>query len=313
MRATASVPAVADGATPSRALVGYVLRALCVGAGYTLALLVGAGLLTALGLPVASGEGASGGSLVVVAVSGVVVGLAYGPLAARLPASRRQQVAVWTTLLFANTVGVVAEGRVFAPSLVPVETLPGLLASQFVVALAAAGLLTALFATGAGTERAAPRLRDRLPARPAGAWAGRFLLAVAVYVALFYVVGRVNYELVTRPYYEAALAGLAPVSLPVETLLLLEAGRGLLIVGSVVPLALLVRGSPRRRALVVGGALYVAGGLLPLLLQVGQFPPAFLVASGAEILLQLGPTGAAVAVLFGTEGAAHRPPGTETV
>ncbi|EJN57890.1 hypothetical protein [Halogranum rubrum] len=285
---------------------GWVWRGVVVGGGFVLVQILSPAIVGLLGLyPVAIGVDDATAVLGGVVVAGVVVGTVCGPVARSLSGGRPWQFFVWSTLLFANAVGFLLEGTFFAPALAPIANLPGGLLSQLLTALVTAGLITWLYVPPETTTTV--DLRDR----PWPSWLGRVLAATAVYVVLFLVVGSVNYQLVTRPYYETSFVGLATP--PMEQVVVLELVRGLLIVCSVVPLVRAVRGSRRRGALLAGGLLFVFAGVVPLLFQAFTLPPFLVFASSYEILLQVGPTGVAVAYLLAPRDRPARRPPKETV
>lgn len=223
-------------------------------------------------------------------LSGVVIGIVLGTLASRMSTTLLRQVFIWTCLLFLNGVAVVIEGFFFVPDLITQETAPFLAVQQLIVSLGTAMLVAFLFARRADAETASPALK-----RSWYEWLWRVAASVLIYVALFYVVGGLNYALVTRPFYEQQ-GGLAipeaSIVLPVETI------RGTLIVASIIPFILTYQTTRRRLMVSAGLALFVVGGVVPLMLQAPTLPGFLLLASGWEIFLQLFPTGMATAALL---------------
>jgi hypothetical protein len=118
---------------------------------------------------------------------------------------------------------------------------------------------------------------------------------VFLYIALFYIVGGLNYELITRPFYEQQ-GGLAVPEAP--TVLAVETIRGILIVASILPFILTSQTTRRRLMISAGLALFIVGGVVPLMLQAPTLPGFLLLASGWEIFFQLFPTGMTTAALF---------------
>lgn len=266
-----------------------------VAAGYVITQLGSQAILEILGLMAETGvEGDPIGTLVGIALAGLVIGAMVGPLAWQIPVARWWHVVVWSVLLFLNMTGILLEGTFFAPDLAPIENLPGGLLSQLTVAVVTAGLVAWLFVPA--TAEGDISLRER----PWLSWSIRVLAGALVYLVFFFVVGGLNYEFVTKPYYEAQYGGLTTP--PVEVVFSLETLRGVLIALSVVPFVRAFPGPKRRRALFAGGLLFLFSGVVPLLFQIATLPAFLLFASGYEILLQVGPTGVVVAYLLGPHG-----------
>jgi hypothetical protein len=257
-------------------LIRIIAKGLLVGAVYAAALAIGGLLLGRLGFSM-PGVGDPLARLLWAFAGGVIMGLALGPIAAYMPAARRRHFFVWTSLIFLNIVSVVIEGSFFAPQLIG-NALPALLVQQTVAALAAGWAITALFAAQAGGVSHSASPRSWL------SWTWRFTASVLVYVVFYFIFGGINYVLVTRPYYETHVGGLAVP--PVAVTLQAEIIRGALIALSVLPFLLTLRASRRRQALLTGFVLFAIGGLVPLTLQVGSLPLVLLGASAVEIFFQ---------------------------
>lgn len=116
-----------------------------------------------------------------------------------------------------------------------------------------------------------------------------------LYVVLFLVVGRINYALFTRPFY-AQQAGLAIPDMPI--LLAVKTMRGILIVALILPLIFTLRTSKQKLMISAGFALFIVGGVVPLMLQVPTYSGFLLLASGWKIFFQLFSTGVATAALL---------------
>lgn len=113
----------------------------------------------------------------------------------------------------------------------------------------------------------------------------------------YFIFGALNYELVTRPYYEIHAGGLTVPTL--DVVLMAEHIRGVLIVISVLLFLLALRASKRRLVLLTGLILFSIGGLVPLTMQASTLPFLLLAASAVEILFQNFSTGAVTAWLLG--------------
>ncbi|HEY1112295.1 MAG TPA: hypothetical protein VGE66_02000 [Chitinophagaceae bacterium] len=223
-------------------------------------------------------------------ISGFLIGVTLGPLAARLHASRLRSMMIYTTAVFLNMASVVIEGHFFAPGLLPLAVVPRMVVLHALIALVTGGTLSFLFPAQqpAGTVTAT---------RTSPSWAARFLFSAAAYLLFYYGFGAVNYALVTGPYYEAHPTLLA-VPQP-GTVLMVASIRSAIIILSLLPLVLALRTSRRAGALWCGLTLFIIGGVLPLLMQAGLLPPLLLVASGVEIFFQNFLAGAVAGLLLG--------------
>lgn len=271
---------------------GLVLRAAVVAFGYLVVEVLAGGFVNSLTRPPAASRG-----LLWPAISALTVAVSIAPVASRLNAGWHRQAVVWGTLIFLNSASVLVEGLVFAPGEVP---RPAALLSQQLLTAACGGLLLAwAFARPSPTPAPAPQRRAAL------SWASRFLLAAASYLVFYLVFGALNYRLFTAPYYAAQGGGLVVPPLP--PVLVAEAIRAPMIVFSLLPLLLSIRGSRTKLALLCGYLLFTVGGVAPLVLQAGVLPAFLLVASGWEILFQNMGTGAVIALLLGSKERDHRP------
>lgn len=270
--------------------VFVVLRALLVGVGYVLGLVVVGSLLGALGLSLGNaGDGAA--LLPWLFVSGVLIALLLGPLASQSAASRPQQLVVWSCAIFFNRISTLIEGSFFAPARIGANG-PGLAAQQLLLDVLTATLIVWLFA---------PRWSGRAGARPYGRswpqWTWRFALSALSYLVFYFIFGALNYAFVTRPFYDVQAGGIT-VPAP-QIVLMAEAVRAPLIVLAVLPFLLLAQRPRREMAVLCGLILFVVGGIVPLLLQVNALPAFLLAASAVEIFCQNFLTGVVCAFLLG--------------
>ena len=236
--------------------------------------------------------GAPGANVALTVASGLVLAIAIVWVAVQMRTDHRTQFVVWFALVFLNLAAVAAEGTLFAPELAP----PASLAANVTRLLVAS---TAVGAVAAGLFGVAGGVRTGAASRPLNDWVWRLLTVAAVYVALYFVIGGINYSLVTRPYYESRAASLTVPS--ALTLFLYEPIRGLLIALSVLPLTLALRLRTRTVAAIAGLMLFVVGGLVPLLPQT-SLPVYLRVASLWEIFGQNFLTGVVCALLFVRHG-----------
>lgn len=252
-------------------------------------------LAASISLAAAAGSAPSFDPAGELAAAGLVgPGMAW--LARRLGGSLRQRIAALVGLLFTSVAAVMIEGAVFAPALSPSRQLLFGLVLQLGVCVATAGVAVASEPSRAIALSRRDRSLPTLVVRIAGAG--------FVYVVAYFVTGALNYLLVTGPYYESHAGGLTTPE-PANVLLVALA-EGLLLTIGATPLAMTVTGSRWARALATGGALWVFGGLVPLL-QETSLPDVIRVASAIEILFQKIPLGVAAVWLLAGSGLQPEP------
>lgn len=272
MRARASRPSIT---------VPVSIRVLAVALTYALGRLAAA--VAAAGVTGSSPSFDPAGEIAAAAL----VGASQAWLASRITGSSAQRTATLSGLLFASVAAVMIEGSAFAPTLSPSERLSVGLVLQLAVSVVTARVAVVSRGSVATAVAASDRGLPSLVARLAG--------AALVYVVAYFATGAINYAVVTGPYYETNAGGL---STPAPMIVLVVAlAEGLLLAVGAIPLATSFTGSWRVRALATGGALWVLGGLVPLL-QETSLPDVLRVASAVEILFQKVPLGIAVAWLF---------------
>lgn len=266
-----------------------VWKSLLVGAAYTVALIISGTVVSLAGWSLPEVQNAQG-TLIWTFAGGIIVGLFLGPIAASIPISTRRHVIVWSSIVLFNLVSVAIEGYFFAPSLIG-DSLPALILQQILTAFVTGWVITMLFAPKDTSVT--------VPSSPRSpfSWSWRFILSALSYVIFYFIFGALNYELVTRPYYEAH-AGALTVPSP-DVVLIAELIRSVLIVISVLPFLLTLRAGKRRLVLLTGLILFSIGGLVPLTMQASTLPFLLLAASAVEILFQNFSTGAVTAWLLG--------------
>lgn len=275
-----------------RYLIGISWRSIVVGIGYIAALLAVGIISGLLGVQMSSSPG-SESILIWVLISGVVMALLLGPLAARMQVSRWRHIVVWTSVIFFNMGSVAIEGAIFAPELVSVP-LSVLFGQQLAASVTVAVLILFLFSSPSKTISFLEMIR----LRPWYAWGWRFVLSSLSYLLFYYVFGAVNYALVTGPYYTTHAGGLTVP--PTGVILAVESIRAPLIVLSVALFVLSFQASKRRIMVITGLMLFWIGGIAPLLLQVSTLPLILLAASVVEIFFQNFLTGMVTAGLLWT-------------
>lgn len=230
-------------------------------------------------------------------VSGLASAALVVPIATRVTAAGWRRFELWFFLFFLNLTSVAIEGSLFAPAASPPSqlglTLVRLAAVSATVAAVAASLVPGAVSAPSRRDGASRRWYD---------WAWRVLAAATIYLAVYFLVGGLNYTFVTHPYYESHAGSLTVPSL--QVVLAYEPIRGILIAFSVVPLVLALRMRGAQLAAVVGATLFIVGGFVVLLPQV-SLPLYLRMASLWEVLAQNVITGIACAYLFHLKPAYH--------
>ena len=257
--------------------------------GIVLARMLGA----VIGLQV-SAQAAHKWSLILLLIGTILLGVFIGPFASRLSLSRRQGFLLWGSLILFNLGSVTIEGTYFAPDLVSIPV-PMLVIQQFCATMGAALVITMIYRSAGN----AISWMSSLQRRPWYSWIWRFILSAMSYLAFYFVVGGLNYQLVTKPYYETHAGGLTVP--PVHVVLVVESIRAVLIVFSVFLFLLSARGTRRQLMISTGWLLFAVGGIIPLLLQISSLPIFLLAASAVEIFFQNFLTGVVAAMLLGLE------------
>ena len=264
--------------------------------GIVLAGMVGA----VFGLQV-SAQAAHKSSLILLLIGTTLLGVFIGPFASRLNLSRGQGFLLWGSLILFNLGSVTIEGAYFAPNLVSIPV-PMLVIQQSCATMGAALVITIVLRP-AGKDIS---WMDSLQQRPWYSWIWRSILSAMSYLVLYFVVGGLNYQLVTKPYYETHAGGLTVP--PVNVVLVVESIRAVLIVFSVFLFVLSARGTRRQLMVSTGWLLFAIGGIIPLTLEIGSLPLFLLAASAVEIFFQNFLTGVLAAMLLGLESQEEKKP-----
>ena len=173
------------------------------------------------------------------------------------------------------------------------ELLPAKIIQSFVIAIVSGFTILHLFpATPQNAQRdffwtKTPRL----------SWFAGIFISTLSYLFFYFFFGALNYELFTKPYYEGHNALEVP---EIKTVLVAETIRAVLIIFSIIPFLSVLKDSRKLQILNCGFMLFVIGGIVPLIMQVGTLPSAFLLASGIEIFFQNFSTGLIAALMLGS-------------
>jgi hypothetical protein len=222
----------------TRKILAVVGRCLLATLGAFVGLMLGSLLNRVLALPLpALPFGANSTQLLFLDLVGTfLICLLLFPLASRLrvPTSER------TVVLFLVLWGI--RGPLQASEAYFFTTYGGTgsqLISTAASNLALAMLLAALFPPRVVDRRLLSELRARFVMRPVSSWLWRILLAGTLYLPAYWIFGMLAYS-VTHAYYENSSLGLGLRVPPVEVIVPLEIGRGLLVVLVLLPLVSLL-------------------------------------------------------------------------
>ncbi len=262
--------------------LGVLWRSLVTGLGFTLAIMTGGMAAQALGLPLPDVAGRVDPTQVLLTtfLAGLVIGLALGPLSARLALPTAQRAGLLFVLIFVlNSVVSVLEALFFT-TIPAAEHLYGLVTSA-VGDAGLASLLALLFRPPSVEQGLAMALREALSVRRWTSWVWRSGLAALLYLPIYFFFGMLIYPLV-RTYYEDPALGLSLAVPGFGVILPLEVGRGLLFVLTAFPLIAVLRRSRRSLAFWLGMTITVLSGVTPML-QAGWFPPIMRMVHGLEL------------------------------
>ncbi len=290
---------VASESVRAMSLPGLLGRALLGGLVYALAMMIGGAIVSALGLPLLEipVEVDPAESLLTGFLSGALISVFLGPLAARLSIPGVQRFLVlFVTLFVLNSLINVIEALFFFryPAIEYASAL--LISGGQHFALAA--LLAWLFPPRAARVGFAKAVGETLRQRRWFAWIWRFGLAGLLYLPTYWFFGLLALPYVL-PFYQDPSLNLGFSSPGVEVLVPLELGRGLLFVLTLFGLVAVLPGGRLALALWLGFTIAVLGAWQPML-QASWFPVTMRVAHGLEITGTAFVQGVTIAVLLGS-------------
>jgi len=270
-------------------VAGILWRSILTGIGYVLFVIIGDALTRLVGLsaPTLAGMSSNVGpyqDLLILFLSGVMIGLIFGPLSLNLPLSQGWRTAILFIILYGiNSVLIIVEGLFFTTT-----SLLGHIYNLVSSAISWAGmsvLLTILFRPSNIELSFGTILREALAQRSWVSNLWRFVLAGFLYLLIFMIFGILIQPFVST-YYEDPSFGINQLfSIPAaEIIFPLELVRGYLFVIFVYPLiAILGREMSRwRQAAWIALVIASLSGWLPMLVA-GFLPLPFRLAHGLEL------------------------------
>lgn len=282
---------------PASGVLPLIWNSLLVALGYTLGALAGQGVTMGLQMPEAPQAAAvgMGKTLLGLVLSGFVISLVFGPIAARLRLKLAQRMGLlFAVLLMTGSLINVLESAFFTT--LGSAVLTSGVVSAIVSYVFLAYFLARLFpppAEDVNLSDALGRLGDR---RSGLFW--RIPLAGALFLPIFALFGSMVYP-VLRPYYENPALGIGVTQPSPNVAMTLELARGLLFVLTMLPLVALLPGPRPALGLRLGLVLAVMVAVSPML-QAHWFPPTMRWLHGLEMAGDSLAHGMVVAWLLGS-------------
>lgn len=262
----------------------FLWKGIAIGALNLISLMIGGAALKSLGLTFPEVKNDPAFILLIMFLSGFMISVIGGIIVKHLKLSKLGTFMALFLMLFLNSLTQMMEALVFAPGIVSWDVVPAIYGQQCIMYLFISAGIAFLF-------RFDSRIREdfRTYRRSWAGWLWRILAGSGSYVLFYYVFGSINAMLFTGEYYRAQINGLRlPSSFEILTL---EPVRGILLVLSVLPVILNLHVSIKKRMIIVGTALFIIGGLLPMIQQINTLPAVLLVASTVEMFFQFFLTG----------------------
>lgn len=262
----------------------FLWKGLSIGFLNLIATMIVGGVITNIGLKFPEEKGDFKFILFIMFISGFIISIIGGIIVKNL---RLPKIGVFTTLylwLFLNAFTQILEALFFDPGLVSFEVAPAIFVQQSIMLLITSVGITVLFRY----KEKANEVRIK-QTRSWSAWLFRIIISSGSYVLFYFIFGSINAMLFTGKYYRAGVSGLHLPS--TMEILILESIRAVILVLSVLPLVSHLRVSKRKCMLIVGMALFIIGGLLPMLQQLNNLPTVVTVSSIFEMFFQFFLTG----------------------
>lgn len=280
-------------------IVGFILKVIATVIVYVISVMIAGGILSSLGAALPAVTDEMSALFAKLLLSGAVIGVTFYILTKFIEFSRLKLLFAAFTVLFLNLVSVIFEGAYFVSGVISKQMVLPLIFQQFIVSLLLSGTIALLFG-----KKNIKIIYNYFPAHSFVGWVWRIVASMACYMIFYYVFGRINFAIFTGSYYEENIGGLSIPSL--IDVVKIESVRSLFIVLSV----LLIANSyfdVRKRAVMTGLTVFLIGGVMPLVQQVGTLPSTLVIASLIEIFFQNFLTGVVLALLIEYRG--QREPG----
>lgn len=262
----------------------FLWKGLLIGFLNLVSLILGGIVLTKIGLKFPEVKADFSFILFSMFLSGFIISIIGGIIVKNLKLPKLRVFISLYLMLFLNAATQMLEALFFAPGIVNWEVAPAILGQQFFMYLFISAGIVLLFRYNGDTSKIIIK-----QTRNWRGWLWRVLISSGSYVAFYFIFGSINAMLFTGEYYRSQVSGL---SLPsIIEILMLEPIRAVILVLSVFPVVVNLKVSKRKRMVIVGMALFIIGGLLPMIQQLNTLPTVVVIASTFEMFLQFFLTG----------------------
>ncbi|MDF1618787.1 hypothetical protein [Petrocella sp. FN5] len=261
-----------------RLVWGYIWRTIVIGLLSFLALVIAGILITVFKLPMPVINGDTNYIFIMIIMSGAAISILLGIITQNLRLFKLMVFGAVFLFLYLNYVTQIMEALYFVPGVVTWEVLPTILLQQLVMAIMIATGVVFLYKRKESSKSKPLYNRGLLD------WIFRIVISIGSYVAFYYLFGRLNAFLFTEGYYLSQIDGLYMPS--GNVILVLEIVRATLIVISILPIILFLELPVKKVMILSGLSLFVLGGLLPMLQQIGSLPMVLIITSSVEMFFQ---------------------------
>ncbi len=245
---------------------------------YIIEVMLITGILIAAGLHFPEAKVSQEVSVIQLILSGLISSMFALYLIAKYRMSRLSVFLILGFILFFSNISVAIEGSLFTPDYITVSVLVSLFVQQLLISIAFSSTAVLLFRKNLSITTKGPVSNIN------SSVIVKILIGSAVYMLLYYIWGWLNYNLLTKSFYESGVSGLhIPEGAVLIKIILF---RGLLITLSVVPFLLLALPDNKRKLFETGSILFLFGGVIPMIYTIGMLPKELIWYSLAEILLQ---------------------------
>lgn len=204
-------------------------------------------------------------------LTGFLYALLLGFVLTRMTIGRKGRiVSVWVLIFVIQFFNPLLEGYFFTNLLSDTAILAGGALFGVILAFAYAVIAGLLFTPKQETNSIASELRSYLGGRNVSSWIWRAVVASLSWVLFYFIFGAIVAPIVT-PYYTDPNLGYNLVLPGIDTILFVQALRGFIYVGALLPLVAFLKVGLKWLTLVVLGFMYIGGGLA-IFIIVETFP-----------------------------------------
>lgn len=245
---------------------------------YIIEVMLLSGILIAIGLQFPELKVSQQVSVIQLVISGLIASAFAAYMVSKYKLRRLSLFLILAFVLFFSNISVAIEGSLFTPDYVTGSVLVSLFLQQLLISIAFSLTAVLLFRKKlyAASVEPGANINKSLVVK--------ILASTAVYMVSYYVWGWLNYNLLTKSFYESGVSGLhIPEGVVLIKIILF---RGVLITMSVVPFLLLALPDTKGKLFETGSILFIFGGIIPLIYTIGMLPQELIWFSLIEIFLQ---------------------------